>query len=121
MVSAADPDRACWRICPRPWSTHLACALSLVGPLICYEAICPGEVVDQQDRPDSLVNITNGAWFGDSSGPHEHLEAARTRAVEEALPLLSTTDTEITAAFDPRSHELAHLPHGAIQATSVSF
>jgi len=94
LVSAADPDRACWRICPRPWSTHLACALSLVGPLICYEAIFPGEVV---------------------------LEAARARAVEEALPLLSTTDTEITAAFDPRSHELAHLPHGAIQATSVSF
>jgi apolipoprotein N-acyltransferase len=58
---------------------------------------------------------------GDSSGPHEHLEAARTRAVEEALPLLSTTDTEITAAFDPRSHELAHLPHGAIHATSVSL
>jgi len=38
------------------------------GPLICYEAIFPGQIV-AADRPDWLVNVTNDAWFGNSTGP----------------------------------------------------
>jgi len=89
-----------------------------VGPLICYEAIFPGQVVAQGNRPAWLVNITNDAWFGDSSGPRQHLQAARMRAVEEGLPLLRAANTGITAAFDARGHELAQLPR-AIPATLV--
>jgi len=81
-----------------------------VGPLICYEAIFPGQVVDPNQRPAWLVNITNDAWFGDSSGPRQHMEAARMRAVEEGLPLLRAANTGITTAFDARGHELAQIP-----------
>ena len=80
-----------------------------VGPLICYEAIFPGEIVDPGNRPAWLVNITNDAWFGDSSGPRQHLQAARMRAVEEGLPLLRAANTGITAAFDARGHEFAQI------------
>jgi apolipoprotein N-acyltransferase len=80
-----------------------------VGPLICYEAIFPGQVVNQADRPDWLVNVTNDAWFGTSAGPRQHLAAARLRAVEEGLPLLRAANTGITVAFDSRGHEITRI------------
>jgi apolipoprotein N-acyltransferase len=80
-----------------------------VGPLICYEAIFPGEVVNEADRPDWMVNVTNDAWFGTSTGPRQHLAAARLRAVEEGLPLLRAANTGITIAFDSRGHEITRI------------
>ncbi len=93
---------------PGPRTLHVP-GLPAVGPLICYEAIFPAQVVDEADRPVWMVNVTNDAWFGNSTGPRQHLAAARLRAVEEGLPLMRAANTGITAAFDPRGHELARL------------
>jgi apolipoprotein N-acyltransferase len=93
---------------PGPRTLHIP-GLPPVAPLICYEAIFPGVIVDTADRPGWLVNVTNDAWFGNSSGPRQHLAAARMRAVEEGLPLLRAANTGISAAFDARGHELARL------------
>jgi apolipoprotein N-acyltransferase len=72
-----------------------------VGPLICYEIIFPGEITEPARRPRWLLNVTNDAWFGASSGPYQHFAMARLRAVEQGLPLVRAANTGISAIVDP--------------------
>ena len=83
-----------------------------VGPMICYEAIFPGAVASRDQRPGVLLNVTNDAWFGDSTGPRQHFAAARMRAVEEGLPLVRNAGTGISAIVDPYGRVLARLDLG---------
>lgn len=93
---------------PGPRTMHVS-GLPAIGPLICYEAIFSGDVVDASDRPAVMVNVTNDAWFGNSTGPRQHLAAARMRAVEEGMPLLRAANTGISAGFDRYGRELGRL------------
>lgn len=72
-----------------------------VGVLICYEIIFPGQVTDPENRPEWLLNITNDAWYGESTGPYQHLLQTRVRAIEEGLPLVRSASTGISAIIDP--------------------
>ena len=49
-------------------------------PLICYEAIFPGDLAGRDERPGWIINLTNDGWFGISTGPYQHMEQARMRA-----------------------------------------
>jgi apolipoprotein N-acyltransferase len=83
------------------------------GPLICYEAIFSGQIVDEKDRPRWLVNVTDDSWFGNSAGPRQHFADARLRAVEEGLPLARDANSGITAVIDSFGHVVSALPLGA--------
>ncbi len=94
---------------PGPQTIHVP-GLPAFGPLICYEAIFSGQIVDESGRPAFLVNITDDAWFGDSSGPRQHLADVRLRAVEEGLPLARGANSGISAMFDGFGRQIGSLP-----------
>jgi len=80
------------------------------SPLICYEIIFPEHVVARTKRPDWIVNVTNDAWFGTSSGPYQHFSQVRLRAVEQGLPVARAANTGISAVVNAYGRVLAEKP-----------
>lgn len=86
-----------------------------MAPLICYEAIFPGQATgngSEAQRPRLLLNVTNDGWFGLTSGPYQHFAQARLRAIEEGLPLIRVANTGVSAIVDPWGRVLNALPLG---------
>jgi apolipoprotein N-acyltransferase len=74
---------------------------------ICYEAIFPDLLREFTARgADLLVNVTNDAWYGRTSAPHQHFAMAVFRAVENGKYLVRAANTGITAVVDPRGRVL---------------
>ena len=80
------------------------------GAIICYEAIFSGQIIDEHDRPDWIVNVTDDAWFGNSAGPRQHFADVRLRAVEEGLPIVRAANSGISAVIDPFGRVTASMP-----------
>jgi len=96
---------------PGPRTLRLK-GLPPVSPLICYEVIFPNQVINDQDRPEWLLNLTNDGWYGVSSGPYQHFESARLRAVEEGLPLVRVANTGISGVIDGYGRVVCRLELG---------
>ncbi len=82
---------------------------SSFSPLVCYEAIFPGAVYPKGERPGWLLTVTNDAWFGDTSGPRQHLDQARLRSIETGLPMARSANTGISAVIDAKGRILARV------------
>ena len=73
-----------------------------LGVLICYESVFPNLTRLEVDKgAEVLVNITNDAWYGESSAPYQALAMAAMRSVETKAPMIRTANTGITAIIKP--------------------
>jgi apolipoprotein N-acyltransferase len=88
----------------------LAVGDRLAGVSICYEDAFPAEVSQALPEAEFLINVSNDAWFGDSLAPHQHLEMARMRALENGRYLLRATNTGISAIIDQHGRVLGTIP-----------
>jgi len=89
---------------PKPAPLRVAPDL-LVQPLICYESLFP-RLAKPVPGVRAIVNVSNDAWFGVTSGPLQHLNLASYRAIETGLPLIRATPTGVSALIDARGRIL---------------
>lgn len=87
--------------------------------LVCYEVIFPAEIDAGGERAAWLLNVTNDGWYGISTGPYQHFQAARLRAVEQGLPMVRAANNGISGVVDPIGRILAQLPLDAVGVLDV--
>ncbi|MCQ0093315.1 apolipoprotein N-acyltransferase [Roseovarius sp. M141] len=81
-------------------------------PLICYEGVFARDVASAKGRADFMLLITNDAWFGQVSGPFQHLAQARLRSAEQGLPMIRAANTGVSAIIDAAGRITAEIPLG---------
>lgn len=79
-------------------------------PAICYEVAYADFVARNARRGNMLVTISNDGWFGDSIGPHQHLQMARMRALETGRYMLRGTNNGVTAVIDEKGQIAGQIP-----------
>lgn len=85
-------------------STHLV-------PAICFEIAFPRQIsANILPKSNAIITVSNDAWFGNSHGPHQHLQIAQVRAKEFGLPVLRATNNGVTAVVDHNGIIQAQLP-----------
>lgn len=83
---------------------------TVIGNAICYEIIFADSVARQARNAELLLTVSNDTWFGRSIGPHQHLQMARLRALENGRSLIRATSNGVTAIIDPQGRITASAP-----------
>ena len=109
----------------RPAPSVLSWQGQRVLPQICYEDLFGEEVaqyfLNAAEAPTVLVNMSNLAWFGNSTALPQHLAISRIRALEFQRPVIRATNTGATAWVDHKGQVKAALPAFTRGALQVEF
>jgi apolipoprotein N-acyltransferase len=93
--------------------------LPAMAPMICYESLFPGAIADAGSRAAWIVNVSNDAWFGATSGPIQHYNMARYRSIEQGLPMARSTPTGVSAMVDAYGRPVAEIGQGRMGVIDV--
>jgi apolipoprotein N-acyltransferase len=109
-------DRKVFRLATQSGASHR------YGVFICYEAVFADEVRQfAQLGAEVLVNISDDAWYGDTSAPWQHLNMARMRAIENRRWILRDTNNGVTAAIDPYGRVRQSIPRHVEDALPAQY
>jgi apolipoprotein N-acyltransferase len=89
------------------------------GMSICYEDAFGEEMKVQLPLANVLINVSNDAWFGDSTAPHQHQEIAAMRALEFQRPMLRVTNTGISSMISRHGEIVVYGPQHEAVALDV--
>lgn len=81
-----------------------------LGVTICYEDAYASEQLKVLQTATLLVNVTNDAWFGDSTAAHQHLQISRMRALEAGRQLMRAANDGISAIIDDNGKVVSTYP-----------
>lgn len=81
-----------------------------IAAALCYEIAYGQQLRNNWQNSDWILTLSNDAWFGDSIGPHQHLQLARMRARELGRPVIRATNNGITAFIDHMGQIVAAAP-----------
>jgi len=94
-------------------------------PQICYEDLFGEEMaryfVKPEEAPTVFVNMSNLAWFGDTTAIPQHVAISRMRALEFQRPILRATNTGLTGLVDAKGEVAASLPNFTRGALVLEF
>jgi apolipoprotein N-acyltransferase len=81
-----------------------------LGVTVCYEDAYASDQLAVLKNATLLVNVTNDAWFGDSTAAHQHLQISRMRALEAGRTMLRAANDGISAIIGPDGRVTGTLP-----------
>lgn len=90
--------------------------LNGVAPIICYESIF-ANMIDK--KANLIINVTNDAWFGKSSGPYQHFETLKFRALENNMPVIRVANSGISGVIDRFGRVLVKTKLGTMTVLDV--
>ena len=95
--------------------------LPTFSPQICYEIAYSRFTPTGEGRPDWILNVSNDAWFGPTTGPYQHLDHARFRAIEEGVPVVRSVSSGIAGIIDPYGRMVLQLGRNADRAGDANL
>jgi apolipoprotein N-acyltransferase len=99
-----------------------------VMPNICYEDVFGEEIAAQlaaqyaanDPIASILLNVSNLAWYGDSTAIPQHLQISTMRVLETGRPMLRATNTGATAVVNAKAQVVGELKPLTQDSLSVS-
>ena len=92
-----------------------------LGVSICFEDVFSREIMLALPEASLLVNVSNDAWFGDSTAPHQHLQIAQMRAQETGRPMIRSTNTGVSAFIDHKGRIVGQIRQFATETVSAEL